>query len=29
MSENVIKSTLGFFRFRSGKWINDITVASQ
>ena len=29
MSENVIKSTFGLLRFRSGKWINDITVASQ
>ena len=29
MSENVIKSILGLIRFRSGKWINDITVASQ
>ncbi len=29
MSENVIKSILGLIRFRSGRWINDITVASQ
>ena len=29
MSENVIKSALGLIRFRSGRWINDITVASQ
>lgn len=29
MSENVIKSALGTIRFRSRKWINDITLASQ
>ena len=27
MSENVVKAVLGLWRFRSGKWIRDVTVA--
>ena len=26
MSENVVKSVLGLWRFNSGRWIRDVTV---
>ena len=29
MSENVVKAVLGLWRFRSGKWIRDVTVAER
>lgn len=29
MSENLVKSVVGFWRFRTGKWINDVTLPAQ
>lgn len=29
MSENVIKSLVGFLRFRTGKWVRDVTVSDH
>ena len=29
MAENVIKSFVGFLRFRSGKWVRDVTLPAQ
>lgn len=29
VSENIVKCILGLWRFRSGKWINDVTISIQ
>ena len=29
MAENVVKSFVGFLRFRSGKWVRDVTLPAQ